>query len=228
MHSYKDYYEDDPQIRLGFVRKVYGILTVMLTVTVLMCIPSLTSDTYAQWQVDNTWLLWTCLAVYLVLGFTIICCKGLARSVPTNYILLFIFCLSLSYIVSAICATYDPNIVIMAAIMTTGITLALTIYAMTTKTDFTVCGGLLFVLVMALILFGLFALFFNVKILYTFYCILGVIVYGIYLIMDTQLIMGGKTHQISMDDYILGAFILFLDIIMLFLYILRIFGASRS
>ena len=228
MHSYKDYYEDDPQIRLGFVRKVYGILTVMLTVTVLMCIPSLTSDTYAQWQVDNTWLLWTCLAVYLVLGFTIICCKGLARSVPTNYILLFIFCLSLSYIVSAICATYAPNIVIMAAIMTTGITLALTIYAMTTKTDFTVCGGLLFVLVMALILFGLFALFFNVKILYTFYCILGVIVYGIYLIMDTQLIMGGKTHQISMDDYILGAFILFLDIIMLFLYILRIFGASRS
>ena len=185
MHSYKDYYEDDPQIRLGFVRKVYGILTVMLTVTVLMCIPSLTSDTYAQWQVDNTWLLWTCLAVYLVLGFTIICCKGLARSVPTNYILLFIFCLSLSYIVSAICATYDPNIVIMAAIMTTGITLALTIYAMTTKTDFTVCGGLLFVLVMALILFGLFALFFNVKILYTFYCILGVIVYGIYLITDT-------------------------------------------
>ena len=136
--------------------------------------------------------------------------------------------MSLSYIVSAICATYDPNIVIMAAIMTTGVTLALTIYAMTTKTDFTVCGGLLFVLVMSLILFGLFALFFNVKILYTFYCILGVIVYGIYLIMDTQLVMGGKTHQISMDDYILGAFILFIDIIMLFLYILRIFGGSRS
>ena len=43
MHSYKDYYEDDPQIRLGFVRKVYGILTVMLTITVLMCIPSVTS-----------------------------------------------------------------------------------------------------------------------------------------------------------------------------------------
>ncbi len=50
MHSYKDYYENDPQERLGFVRKVYGILSVMLTVTVLMCVPSVVSKTYANWQ----------------------------------------------------------------------------------------------------------------------------------------------------------------------------------
>ncbi len=172
--------------------------------------------------------MWTSLGVYFVVGIMIICYKQLARSVPLNYILLFIFCISLSYLVSGICATYDPNIVLMAAVMTVGITMALTLYAMTTKTDFTTCGGILFMLIMALILFGLFALFFNVKILYTFYCTLGVIVYGLYLIMDTQLIMGGKTHQISMDDYILGAFILFIDIIMIFLYLLRLFGGGRS
>ncbi len=84
----------------------------------------------------------------------------------------------------------------MAAVMTSGVTMALTCYAMTTKTDFTICGGVCFMLLMALFLFAIFGIFFNIPILYTFYCTLGVIVYGIYLIMDTQLIMGGKTHQI--------------------------------
>lgn len=44
--------------------------------------------------------------------------------------------------------------------MTLGITLALTYYACTTKTDFTMMGGSLFIFGMALFLFGLFALIF--------------------------------------------------------------------
>lgn len=224
MHQYKDYYEDDPEVRLGFIRKVYGILSVMLCVTVIMCIPSVVNTDYQKWQANNLWLMWVCLGIYIVLAITIICCRNVARSVPTNYILLFIFCMALSYIVSAICGTYSPEIVIMAAIMTLGVTVALTLYAMFTKTDFTVCGGVFFVLGMTLFLFAIFGLFFNQGWLYTFYCALGVIVYGLYLIMDTQLIMGNKTHKIEMDDYILGAFLLFIDIIMLFLYILRLFG----
>jgi len=47
--------------------------------------------------------------------------------------------------------------VLMAAIMIFGITAALTLYACTTKTDSTMMGGTLFVLAMALFLFGLFA-----------------------------------------------------------------------
>ena len=46
MHQYKDYYEDDPEVRLGFIRKVYGILSVMLCVTVIMCIPSVVNTDY--------------------------------------------------------------------------------------------------------------------------------------------------------------------------------------
>ena len=55
------------------------------------------------------------------------------------------------------------------------------------------------------------------------------ILYGFYLVYDTQLIMGGKSYEISMDDYIFGkislilaAVMLYIDIIQLFLEILKL------
>lgn len=37
--------------------------------------------------------------------------------------------------------------------------------------------------------------------------------YSMYLIYDTQLIIGGKSHELQIDDYILGALFLYIDII---------------
>jgi protein lifeguard len=55
---------------------------------------------------------------------------------------------------------------------------------------------------------------------YMFYCSLGVIIFGIYIIIDIQMIVGGKRFEISYDDYIFAALILYIDIIRLFLYVL--------
>ena len=52
------------------------------------------------------------------------------------------------------------------------------------------------------------------------------IFYGYYLIYDTQLIMGGKTHSLSLDDYILGAMMIYLDIIIMFLEILKLLAKA--
>ncbi len=77
--------------------------------------------------------------------------------------------------------------------MTLGITAALTVYALTTKTDFTTMGGVFFVCGMALMLFGFCAMMFGGKtpIVNIIYCTLGVILYGFYLIYDIQLLVGG-------------------------------------
>ena len=102
-------------------------------------------------------IFWVMLAAYLVSAIMIICCGGIARTVPTNYIILFICTGSISWTVSFICAAYSSAglgmLVLEAAIMTAAMTFALTLYACTTKTDFTVMGGLLFILSMGMILF---------------------------------------------------------------------------
>jgi FtsH-binding integral membrane protein len=52
-------------------------------------------------------------------------------------------------------------------------------------------------------------------------------IYSIYLIIDTQLILGGKNAELTMDNYVLGAVLLYIDIVQLFLQILRILGKNK-
>ena len=95
----------------------------------------------------------------------------------------FTFCEA--YMVAFCCASVkDQSIVLAAAFMTAGIVIALTIYAMTTKKDFTVCGGAMFVLGSAFIMFGFFSLFFG-STARLVYALIGVIIFGIYLVIDT-------------------------------------------
>ena len=75
---------------------------------------------------------------------------------------------------------------------------------------------------------GLIAMIFRIPALYTLYTFLMTIMVGIYLIYDTQLIMGKFGLAYSVDDYIFATLEIYMDIIRLFLLILRILGnASR-
>ena len=54
------------------------------------------------------------------------------------------------------------------------------------------------------------------------YLITSIIFYGAYLIYDTQLIVGGRRRELTLDDYVIGALILYLDIIKIILKLLEL------
>ena len=55
----------------------------------------------------------------------------------------------------------------------------------------------------------------------------GAFVMCLFIVYDTQLMLGGKhKYAISMDEYVFAALNLYLDIINLFLYLLRIVGGN--
>jgi FtsH-binding integral membrane protein len=143
---------------------------------------------------------------------------------PANFILLAIFTFCTSWIVGIICSFSDKTIVLEAAGLTAAVVIGLTIYAFTTKSDFTICGPFIFVLGMIFCVGGIFAAIFGFHFGLLWAC-LGVFVFSFYIVYDTQLIMGGtRKHQMSVDHYILASVMLYLDIINLFLQILRILG----
>merc|ERR1711937_539999 len=107
----------------------------------------------------------------------------------------------MGYIVGLVCGMAHPKIVLMAAVSTLLMTVALTLYAFTTKNDFTVCGAMLWVCTAAMIIFGIFISFTDNKMAMCIYNCFGVMIYGFYLIYDTQLIAGGKMHELDYDDY---------------------------
>jgi len=69
--------------------------------------------------------------------------------------------------------------------MTAGMTVALTLYAMKTKTDFTVCGSLFFIISIGLLMMMLASLFMTfVSWWHPLMAAIMVIVYGLYLVFD--------------------------------------------
>ena len=54
--------------------------------------------------------------------------------------------------------------------------------------------------------------------------------FSFYIVYDTQLIVGGKHRKIMfhIDDYVLAAVSLYLDVINLFLMILRLLNGERE
>jgi FtsH-binding integral membrane protein len=208
------------RLRMGFVRKVYGILAVQLLIT--SGFTTLTFDkTFRDFFSYNFGLFYGCMFTTIIIMFALICFRGVAKTIPINYILLILFTVCESYMVATISAFNPPEIVITAALMTATIVIALTIYAFTTKTDFTLLGGFLFMFTAIMIFWGIFIMIFGFF-LYTVYCVLGVILFGIYLIFDTQLILGKFGLEYSIDDYILAALNIYIDIIQMFLYILQL------
>jgi len=103
-----------------------------------------------------------------------------------------------------------------------------------TKIDFTMCGGILFCVLFVFILFGLLMAILplmgvDIELLHLVYCGIGVLIFSIYLIYDTQMMMGGNhKYSISPEEYIFAAIAIYLDIINIFLYILRIVGAAKK
>jgi len=230
----------DVNVRHGFIRKVYGILTVQLLVTFGMVSLFSFQEDIQAYVTTETWPLYTALGVSFASLIAIVCCGNAARTYPQNYVLLSIFTLAEGYLVGVVSAMYamQPGdgygTVAMAMGMTFAVVLGLSLFACQTKYDFTGMGGYLFAFLLTLILFGFMATIFTttyeqVRTVNIVYSSLGVLLFSFYIVYDTQLIIGGKhkKHQYGLDDYVFAALSLYLDVINMFLYILSLLGSRN-
>jgi FtsH-binding integral membrane protein len=122
--------------RTNFVKKVYSILGIQLLVTSGFVSLSTFNDAFRLYQQENLALFWVSFFVCLVSMIALFCVRGLATRSPINIILLSLFTLCESYSVSMICGFYEPVSVLNAAIATLAATIALTLYAIKTESDF--------------------------------------------------------------------------------------------
>ena len=85
-------------------------------------------------------------------------------------------------------------------------------------------GGFLFVAGAVLLITAIFVLATQNHTFRIVYAVLAVILLGIYLIFDTQLIVGNKQNKFTTDDYIFASMCLYIDITRIFLELLVILG----
>ncbi|KAG8168121.1 hypothetical protein KVR01_003810 [Diaporthe batatas] len=209
-------------IRNQFVRKVYTILTVQLLATGAVSTISFVSPAYKEWIQGHPALVF--ISMFGAIGMMLLT-YWKRHSYPTNLLFLSGFTLLEAYTISVVVSFYKTSIVLNAVLLTAGIFVFLTAFACQTKYDFTSWMPYLFGGLWGLILFGFMAAFFP-------YSSTGELIYGGlaalifsgYILVDTQLVM--RHHHV--EEEIAAAISLYLDIINLFLAILRILNSQQN
>jgi len=237
----------DVAVRRGFIKKVYSILMCQLTLTGVMIAVFLflggcsgTRDSSGKcesgaWSVKayvrvNRWPYYASMGVMFACLISMACCESVRRKTPTNFIFLTVFTFCEGVMLGTISSFYDVEAVLIAVGITAGVTLALTLFAFQTKIDFTACGGMLCALLVIFMIAGICLMFMPMtKYVMIGYGSAGALIFSLYIIYDTQLMMGGKhKYSLSPEEYIFAALNIYLDVVQLFMYILMIVGAVRS
>lgn len=147
------------------------------------------------------------------------------KSYPTNLLFLAGFTFLEAYSVSVIVSFYNASIVLNAVVLTAGIFVFLTAFACQTKYDFTSWMPYLFGGLWGLIMFSFMAMFFpynsTAELIYGG---LTALIFSGYILVDTQLVL--RKHHV--EEEIAAAISLYLDIINLFLAILRILNSQQN
>lgn len=209
-------------IRMAFVRKVYAILSVQLIATAVLSSISFWSDGYKGWIQSNPWMMW--LSLFGAIGFMLLTFWK-RKSYPMNLLFLTGFTGLEAYSVSVIVSFFETRIVLQAVLITAGIFIGLTLFACQTKYDFTSWMPYLFGGLWALILFGFVAAFFPYNSTSELiYGGLAALIFSGYILVDTQLIM----RHYHVEEEIAAAISLYLDVINLFLAILRILNSQQN
>lgn len=188
----------DQSIRRGFIRKVYSILMVQLSLTLGLISLFMYHQPTKLWVKNHPELFWIAFGVMLVTMISMACCDSVRRKSPMNFIFLALFTVAMSFLMGVSTARFSSQEVLLAVGITAAVCLGLTLFAFQTKWDFTVMGGMLFVAALILMLFGLIAIFFPGKTITLVYASLGALLFSFYLIYDTQLMMGGQ-HKYSIS-----------------------------
>lgn len=215
---------ESKQIRQNFIKKVYSLLSLNLFITVCIVALFTLHQPIHDWAKANRWLHTTFFLISFVILIVITCAGEMRRKHPHNLIALFSFTVAESLMLAAITVMFDTQVVLVAGVMTAVICLSLTLFAFQTKIDFTVFSGIMLIVLMVAFMTLLISMFFpRSKMFILVASSIMAIICGIFLVIDTQMIIGG-THKVQMspEEYVFAALNLYLDIINMFLYILAI------
>lgn len=201
-------------VRADFIRRVYGLFFASTVVTVIV-----------GWfcaQPGVAPMLLGAMPILFIAEFVCIIALMFARrTTGLNVALLYVFAAIQGAIAGPLLTMIDrvaPGIPAEAAILTATVFGGLSLYAITSRKDFSYLGGFLFAALLALIVAGIVMMFVHAVLLQTLYTVGGVVIFCGYVLYDTSMI----TKRLRPDEAVAGAVSLYLDLLNLFWFILQL------
>lgn len=214
------------EVRKSFIKKVYLIVALQLAATAGV-IASLRMSPHIV------------IALLRRMGYSLLLLpmipailmqRGDVRTkAPLNYILLASFTALQALAIGSFTSFVPLYLILKAAGITAVATGALSVYALSTKRDFTPHGALMFSAVLAANVLGIFQLLFGGSWLNSLRAYVCALAFAGYLIYDTQRLMGGdKRQQLRPTEHVMAALAIYMDIVQLFINILQLLAASED
>lgn len=205
--------------RVEFIRKVYTLLVGTLIVTAIGAFVGLQQAALARA------IFLPAIIVELLVFFVALACR---RTPGVNLVVLFAYTFISGFTLSVIVARYVSlgrvGIVWQALAVTAGIFLTLTAYVHITKRDFSSMGGFLYASLSGLILSGLVLLFTGGSFEWFLWSTVGAVTFTGFILYDTSNII----LKYPTDEIVAATLELYLDIVNLFLDLLRILSYVRK
>jgi protein lifeguard len=133
----------------------------------------------------------------------------------------------MAYLIGIVTALYAQSgqggLIVEAVFITATVFIGLTLFTLQSKWDFSFLGAGLGVVLWILVLWSFFGLIFGLA-QGSVYALLGSVLFSGYIIFDTYMI----AERLDSEDYIVAAIQLYLDLMNLFLMILRLLTKSSN
>ncbi len=212
-----------PDVRAAFIQKVYTLFFASLLTTIAVgTVAAQAAFAPAMLSLSSVWMIGT-FACLIGMFFA-------RRASGINVALLFLFAAFEGAWLGPVLSLYNqvlPGVPAQAAWLTGGVFGGLSLYAFQSRRDFSFLGGMLWASLLALIIGGFLMFFLGSTLLHTIYCVAGVVIFSAYVLYDTSQII----NQLEPGEEVTGAINLYLDMINLFLFVLRllsIFSGNSS
>ena len=216
------------KVRQAFMAKVLTLVFLQLAVTIGMACLFFYLEPLKLYVRQNAWPFYASWALSFGTLIALSCSEKVRRVHPYNITALGVFTLVFSFQIAAITSYYDTKAVISAFIVTAAIVLGCAALAFS-KIDVTKWYSMLSMVTLAFLVVSLIGVFFVGRnwtiLLISFF---GAILFSAWLVIDLQMIMGGKSLQLTPDDWVFASISIYLDIVQIFLYILQIMGAMQD
>src|SRR3984957_12810373 len=190
--------------RATLIRRVYALLFTGILITIGGALFAVSNQAVLTSVLQHPFIM-----IILMFG-TLIVAQRSARSFPANIGLIYLFNLIMGVWIAPLLLFYaraTPGVLAQAGVLTATAFATLTLYAFVSRRDFSAWGSF----------------FFHSNTLQTVIAGVGVLVFSGLLVVDTWRIR----NTYGPDDYIPAALNLYLDVLNLFLFLLRLLGGGR-
>jgi len=206
--------------RATLVRRTYTLVFFNILVTMVGATYALSNAVLMQSVMAHPFLTGLCAFVPLIAA------QAMRDRFPLNIALVTLFTFAMGVFMAPALSFYAanrPGVITQAAGLTIGAFGILTVYAFVSRRDFSAWGSFLTVGLWVLIGTSLFNMFFHNALADLWIASVTVLIFSGLLIFDTWRLR----NIFGPNDYVLAAVQIYLDLLNLFLAILRIFGGGR-